>query len=262
MSRTNDQLSKQITQASNLLQQAKQAVALTGAGISTPSGIPDFRSPGTGLWTKYLPLEVASLSTFRTNPELFFTWLHPLACHMLLALPNDAHNALADLQNAGFIQTIITQNIDALHWRSGARRVLEVHGTFNTLTCVRCYRQYTSNGIIDDYIQNLTIPHCQRCNGILKPDVILFEEQLPMRTWLQAEDAIKKCDLLLVIGTSLDVLPSARLPVEAVEHGAHLVIINNTTTYVDVRADIILRGDVADILPQLAAEVLLDNSRS
>lgn len=246
-----------IAQAADLIRQSNNVVALTGAGISTPSGIPDFRSQGSGLWTKYLPMEVASLTTFRTNPELFFAWMHPLASHMLLAQPNEAHHALADLEQAGFLKTIITQNIDALHTRGGARHVLEIHGTFNTLTCVGCYRQYVSNGIIDDYIDNMTIPRCELCNSILKPDVILYEEQLPIRIWLQAEEACKTCDLMLVAGTSLEVMPSARLPVDVLEHGAHLVIVNRTETYVDVRADVILRGDVADLLPRLTAEVLL-----
>jgi NAD-dependent deacetylase len=175
---------------------------------------------------------------------------------MLLAKPNDAHHALADLEQAGFLETIITQNIDALHTRGGARHVLEIHGTLNTLTCVGCYRQYLSDGIIEDYIENMTIPRCQLCNSILKPDVILYEEQLPMRTWLKAEEASKTCDLMLVAGTSLEVMPSARLPVDALDHGAHLVIINRTATYVDERADVILTGDVAEVLPRLTAEVL------
>ena len=256
MSTTLEPLNTLITQTSGLIRQAKCVVALTGAGVSTPSGIPDFRSQGSGLWTKYLPMEVASLSTFRTNPELFYTWLHPLASHMLLAKPNAAHHALADLEHEGFLQTIITQNIDALHRRGGAQHVLEIHGTLNTLTCVGCFRQYASDGIIEDYIDNMTIPRCRVCNAILKPDVILYEEQLPMRIWLQAEEACKTCDLMLVAGTSLEVMPSARLPVDALEHGAKLVIINHTPTYVDVRADVILRGDVAQILPQLTSEVL------
>jgi NAD-dependent deacetylase len=257
MNKASLHLSELINQASDLIRQAKYMVALTGAGISTPSGIPDFRSRGSGLWTKYLPMEVASLSTFRTNPELFFAWLHPFASHLLLAVPNAAHLALADLEQAGVLKAIITQNIDALHSRSGSRHVLEVHGTLNTLTCVCCFRQYLSEGIIEDYIDNMTIPRCQLCNGILKPDVILYEEQLPMRTWLKAEEVTRSCDLMLVAGTSLEVMPSARLPVDALAHGARLVIINHTETYVDVRADVILRGDVAQILPHLTQEVLL-----
>jgi NAD-dependent deacetylase len=256
MSQPVDSLADLISRTTGLIRQANNLVVLTGAGMSTPSGIPDFRSQGSGVWTNTLPMEMVSLSTFRTNPELFFRSLHPFASQIMLAQPNQAHYALADLEQAGFVKTIITQNIDTLHLRGGARRVLEVHGSFNTLTCVGCYRQYTSEGILQDYVDNLTIPRCQNCNSILKPDVILYEEQLPMRTWLQAEDASRNCDLMLVAGTSLEVMPSARLPVEALEHGARLVIVNLSETFVDMRADIILRGDVVDILPKLAAEVL------
>jgi NAD-dependent deacetylase len=247
----------QIThQAANLIKASRCTVVLTGAGISTHSGIPDFRSPGIGLWTRYLPMEVASLSTFRHNPELFYKWLHPLAVHMLSAEPNAAHIALAKLEAAGFISTIITQNIDGLHTRAGAKQVLEVHGTLNTLTCVGCYRQFSSFGIIEEYVNNGTIPYCQVCGAILKPDVILYEEQLPFKTWQKAEEASRTCELMLVVGTSLEVMPSAKLPVVALGNGARLIMVNKTDTYVDVRADVILRGDVVEFLPQLVDEVI------
>ena len=243
-------------QAAKLIRSAKNAVTLTGAGISTPSGIPDFRSAGSGLWTRYLPMEVASLSTFRRNPELFFQWLRPLASHMLMASPNPAHLAIARLEKAGFIQTIITQNIDGLHTRAGARHVLEVHGTLNTLTCTDCFLQISSDEVLRPYLENGTIPHCPNCGMVLKPDIILFEEQLPVRTWMKAEEASKTCDLMLIAGTSLEVLPSAKLPAIAAQHGAHLILVNRTPTYIDVRADLIIRDNVADAIPQLASEVL------
>lgn len=256
MSASPGELPEGIHRTADLINTSHNMVALTGAGISTPSGIPDFRSQGSGLWRRYLPMEVASLSAFRTNPELFFVWLHPLASHMLSASPNPAHLALTELEKAGRLKTIITQNIDGLHRRSGAHHILEIHGTLSTLTCIGCYRQYPSEGIIEDYLNNLTIPRCKVCNEILKPDVILFEEQLPIRIWRQAEDASKKCDLMLVAGTSLEVMPSAKLPMHAVEKGAKLVIVNQTETYIDVRADVVLRGNVADILPLIQEEAL------
>jgi NAD-dependent deacetylase len=247
---------KSIHQTAELIKKSHHIVVLTGAGISTPSGIPDFRSPGIGLWTRYLPMEVASLTTFRYNPELFYKWLHPLAVHMLSAQPNPAHIALADLQVKGYISTIITQNIDGLHTRAGATNVLEVHGTLNSLTCIKCFRHIPSEGIIQEYIDHCTIPHCQICGGILKPDVILYEEQLPVKTWIKAEETCRKCDLILVAGTSLEVMPSAKLPMLALDNGASLIMINNTDTYIDVRAEIIFRADVADIFPQITDEVL------
>jgi len=247
---------KTIHHASELIKNSHRTVVLTGAGISTPSGIPDFRSPGIGLWTRYLPMEVASLTAFRYNPELFYKWLHPLAGHMLSAQPNPAHIALANLQNAGYISTIITQNIDGLHTRAGAKNVLEIHGTLNTLTCINCFMQVSSDGVIQEYINNCTIPYCQLCGGILKPDVILYEEQLPIKIWIKAEEACQRCDLMLVAGTSLEVMPSAKLPIFAINNGAKLVVINNSETYIDVRAEVIIRADVADIFPEITKIVL------
>ena len=245
-----------VSKAAELLCNAHHAVAMTGAGFSTPSGIPDFRTAGSGLWSKYLPMEVASLTTFRHNPELFFAWFRPFASHMFNSLPNPAHLAMSRLETAGYIQAVVTQNIDGLHTRSGSRNVFEIHGTLNTLTCVGCFEKIDSTGIIDLYLETGEIPRCPKCQAILKPDIILFEEQLPAQVWLKADKEIARCDLLIVAGSSLEVLPAARLPVRALEAGAKLVIINKTETFVDVRADVILRGDVADFLPMIAKDVL------
>jgi NAD-dependent deacetylase len=245
-----------IAKAADLLRKAQHAVAMTGAGYSTPSGIPDFRTAGSGLWSKYLPMEVASLTTFRHNPELFFEWLRPLASHMFTSQPNMAHTSMARLEAAGKIQAVITQNIDGLHTRAGSARVFEIHGTLNTLTCVSCFKKINSSGIIEAYLEHGHIPLCPECQRILKPDIILFQEQLPAKVWLNAENECMKCDLILVAGTSLEVLPAARLPVRALDAGAKLVIVNKTETFVDVRADVILRGDVVDLIPMIAREVL------
>lgn len=242
--------------AASLIRRAKKTVILTGAGYSTPSGIPDFRTAGSGLWTKYLPMEVASLTTFRTNPELFFAWLQPLASRMIGTQPNAAHLALVKLETAGYLSTIITQNIDGLHHRAGNHRVLEIHGTFNTLTCVGCFKKFPAAGLIQPYLDYGEIPYCPECHHLLKPDIILFEEQLPVKTWVEAEKASENCDLMLIAGTSLEVMPSARLPVRALDNGAKLILVNKTETYIDVRADIILRGDVAELMPPLVEEVL------
>ncbi|PWB54926.1 MAG: RNA polymerase subunit sigma [Anaerolineales bacterium] len=245
-----------ITLAAQLITQSHKTVTLTGAGISTRSGIPDFRSPGTGLWQRVEPMEVASLSAFRHNPEMFFEWFHPLAVMMYAAKPNPAHIALAKLQAAGYMSEIITQNIDGLHSRAGAENVLEVHGSLRSMSCTNCYLQVPSATILEDYLMKCTIPTCPDCGSILKPDVILYEEQLPVKTWIKAEEACKHCELLLVAGTSLEVMPSAKLPVQALEHGSKLIIINNAPTFMDVRADLVIRADVAEILPKIQEEVL------
>jgi NAD-dependent deacetylase len=245
-----------IEDAAELVRKAKRAVVLTGAGISTPSGIPDFRSEGTGLWSRDEPLEVASLTTFRTAPERFFEWFRPLAGQIFYASPNAAHAALAQLEHAGHIQTIITQNIDGLHQKAGSTCVVETHGTMMSLTCASCYQKYEAELFLKSFIDEGSVPLCTRCGGILKPDVILFGEQLPHAAWVQAQRAVRQCDLMLVAGSSLEVLPVAGLPIQALDRGAHLIVVNNTQTYINVRADVVLLKDVASTLPEIAKRVL------
>jgi NAD-dependent deacetylase len=244
-----------IEDAAVLIRKAERAVVLTGAGISTPSGIPDFRSEGTGLWSRDEPMEVASLSTFRTAPERFFQWFQPLAGQIFNAQPNAAHLALAEFEQTGHVRTIATQNIDGLHQKAGSQHVVELHGSLRTLSCTNCFKQFESVPFLQPYIETGKIPQCLNCNGILKPDVILFGEQLPQAAWYEAERAARQCDLMVVAGSSLEVLPVARLPMLALDRGAHLIIINHTPTYLNVRADVIIMDDVASTLPKIAKRV-------
>jgi NAD-dependent deacetylase len=243
--------------AADIIRSAHHAIVLTGAGSSTPSGIPDFRSPGSGLWTRYSPMDVASLSTFRYQPEKFFEWLRPLASEMIQAQPNPSHIAFSKLENNGNVKAIITQNIDGLHQKAGSKKVIEVHGSLNSLSCIGCYRQYPSDGFLEAYIQNGDIPYCPNCNRILKPDVVLFEEQLPVRSWLKAKRETNACDLMIVAGSSLQVTPVAGLPMQAFENRAKIIMINKTPTYIDECAEVVFYGDVADIVPEIASEVIL-----
>lgn len=245
-----------IRRAAALIRSLQGGVVLTGAGISTPSGIPDFRSAGSGLWTRYDPMEVASLSAFRYHPERFFTWLRPLAQQMFQASPNPAHLALARLESAGYLDLVITQNIDGLHQKAGSTHVVEIHGSFRTLTCIGCFQQYQADDFIEAFLEQGVIPRCKKCQQVLKPDVILFEEQLPVHAWQIAQNAVRRCRYMLVAGSSLEVTPAANLPYEAVEHSARLILVNQTKTYIDQRADVLISGDVAVILPRLADEVL------
>jgi NAD-dependent deacetylase len=242
--------------AAQLLHDAQRVVALTGAGFSTPSGIPDFRSEGTGLWSRVEPLEVASLNIFRTAPERFFTWFRPLASQIYHAQPNPAHQALAELEKAGRLHSVITQNIDTLHQKAGSQNVVEMHGTLRTLTCTNCYQQVESEPYLAPYVEKGEIPCCPACGNVLKPDVILYGEQLPVRAWTQASHDARQCDLMLVAGSSLEVLPVARLPMQALDCGAHLIIINNTATYLNVRADLVILEDVAYIIPAVVERTL------
>jgi NAD-dependent deacetylase len=242
--------------AADIIRGSKRTVVLTGAGISTPSGIPDFRSADQGLWTKYDPMEVASLSNFRYDPLAFFRLMRPLALKLYDAQPNPAHFGLAQLEQAGYIHTIITQNIDMLHQRAGSTHVLEVHGSLQSLTCVGCFDRVDAADYIQAYLQDGSIPYCPRCGSVLKPDLILMGEQLPARTWLKAVEASKQCDLMIVAGSSLEVLPAAGLPMRALENGAHLILINHTQTYLDIRADVVFHDGVEKIIPLIVKEVL------
>jgi NAD-dependent deacetylase len=242
--------------AVDIIRGCKRGVVLTGAGISTPSGIPDFRSPTTGLWAKYDPMEVASLGAFRYNPVKFYAGLRGLASLVFNARPNAAHIALARLEVAGYIQTVITQNGDLLHQRAGSRNVLEVHGSFRTLSCGWCFLHVDAQDFIPPYLERGEVPLCPHCGHVLKPDLVLFGEQLPADVWLKAQKASKECDLMIVAGSSLEVLPVAGLPMRALENGAHLILVNHSQTYLDVRADVVFHEDVDRIIPLIANEIL------
>ena len=245
-----------ILYAAELIKQSRRSVVLTGAGFSTPSGIPDFRSEGTGLWSKVNSMDVASLDTFRKAPEKFFDWVRPLLGQILEAEPNPAHRAIARLEAAGMVRTVLTQNIDILHQKAGSKNVIELHGTLRTVSCSHCFRQFDSDGFIETLVRDGTLPRCPDCGSLLKPDVILFGEQLPVRAWQAAEAAVRTCDLMLVAGSSLEVLPVAGLPLKALDAGAHLIIVNHFPTYLGVRADAVVLGNVADIIPEIAKRVL------
>ena len=211
-----------VENAANLLLNAKYAVALTGAGISTPSGIPDFRSPTSGLWEQHDPMAVASIHGFTQAPKQFYEWVRPLAQLMLDAKPNPAHFALAQLEKWGKLKSVITQNIDMLHTRAGSTTVYEVHGHMRTATCLDCKRSIDGEALLQEFLaqSDIVVPHCKHCNGLLKPDTILFGELLPRAILQAAESDAAKCDVMLVAGTALEVYPVADLPRQAVANGA------------------------------------------
>ena len=244
-----------ITRAADLFRKARHAVALTGAGISTPSGIPDFRSRDTGLWEHVDPVEVASIYGFRRSPQAFFDWIRPLAGLLRSAEPNPAHRALAQMEAKGHLEALITQNIDMLHTRAGSCTVYEVHGHLRTATCIACSTNYPTESFIESFIEGGAIPRCAACGGILKPDVILYGEQLPAAVLHAAERAARECDLMLVAGSSLTVAPVSELPMLAAMNGADIIIVNDDATYIDLRASVVIHADVAEILPRIAAEL-------
>jgi NAD-dependent deacetylase len=249
-------LNSQIAEAIDILRQSRHAVALTGAGISTPSGIPDFRSRGSGLWEKHDPVEVASITAFKQRPENFYRWLRPFLNTIITAKPNPAHHALTQLEAHGPLKAIITQNIDTLHKRAGSQNVLEVHGHLREATCLRCYDIYQTESILEDFFAADAVPQCPSCGGVLKPNVILFGELLPVSVLNKAKQQVRSCDVMLAIGSSLEVAPVGDLPLLAKQAGAYLIFINLIETHLDPLAEVVIHADVADILPQLAAPFL------
>lgn len=246
-------MSDLIQRAAQLLAQARSVVALTGAGISTPSGIPDFRSHDTGLWENYNPMEIATIHAFRHRPEEFFRWIRPLAHQMAEARPNPAHRALAELERAGRVSTIVTQNIDGLHQRAGATDVVELHGNIYTATCMRCYHVFASDVFLHALVDEARVPVCPDCGNILKPNVILFGEALPVQALIAAKRATAQCDVMIVAGSSLEVAPASDLPVLALSRQAKLIIVNRGTTYLDPQADVVIHDELAIVLPEITA---------
>ncbi len=241
-------MDKLLAHAADLVAGARQVVALTGAGFSRPSGIPDFRSPD-GIWALSDPAEVASLRAFRRDPDGFYRWLGGLLGPILAAKPNPAHLALAELEQAGRLTGVITQNIDGLHQAAGSRRVFELHGHVRSATCLECGRQVPSGPLLPAVRRGRAL-RCS-CGGAFKPDAVLFDEPLPQGVFWLAQRALEQCDLLLVAGTSLEVAPVCDLPLVAARRGAKIVVVNLAPTYLDAQADVVLRADVATAVPAL-----------
>ncbi|MHA1648969.1 MAG: SIR2 family NAD-dependent protein deacylase [Candidatus Helarchaeota archaeon] len=246
---------KEIEQAAKLIVDSKFAIVLTGAGISTESGIPDFRSPGTGLWTKVDPYEFGTAKVFDTNPSNFFDLARELAPPLFSARPNPGHKALAKLEKLGFIKAIITQNIDNLHQRAHSKKVIEVHGNMQEAFCQRCGKRTKIWKLVEDFFQYQRVPRCE-CGGILRPDVVMFGEQphhIP-----EAFQLAEQCDLCLVIGSSLVVMPVNMVPQIAINHGAKLIIINHgpaAETHLDSQATLLIREKAGVALPKILEKV-------
>lgn len=247
---------EQIQQAARLISSARYVLALTGAGISTPSGIPDFRSPGTGEWARIDPMEVVSLTAFHRQPEQFYRWLRPLAQKMAVAEPNPAHHALAELEKIGRLHAVLTQNIDGLHQKAGSKEVIELHGSLETLLCLNCRHTFPSEHFYPDFIENAVIPRCPACAAVLKPEIVFYEETLQPSTWDAAVNATTRADVMIIAGTSLEVWPVNSLPLYALDNGARLIINTLSRTHLDNRAEILLNCDISDALPSIVRAIL------
>ncbi|MDF2628534.1 MAG: Sir2 family transcriptional regulator [Symbiobacteriaceae bacterium] len=232
------------------LLEARHAVVLTGAGASTDSGLPDFRSK-QGLWQGIDPMKLASMTALRRNPVEFYNFYRYRLSKLDGAKPNAVHTTIAALQRAGFIKALITQNIDGLHQAGGARDVIEMHGSLRECVCLQCQNRFSSELIDVDVQSAADVPRCPECRGVLKPGVILFEEALPETAIERAFDETYQADLFIAVGTSLEVSPVNQLPMLAVERGAALAIINLEATHLDRLAQWVIRDRAAGVLDQI-----------
>ena len=238
-----------------LLRSARRAVALTGAGISVPSGIPDFRSPGTGLWANVNPMEVAHIGVFRRDPARFWSFYGTRFATLEGKQPNRAHAALVELERRGLIEAVVTQNIDGLHRAAGTRDLIEVHGSIATSSCLACDAPPVG---LDEARERLAaaadgVPRCARCDAPLKPDVVLFGELLPVAAIERAAALAASADLLLCVGSSLEVHPVAGLPELTLGAGGALALVTAGPTPYDSAATVKLGGDVVEELDAVLA---------
>jgi NAD-dependent deacetylase len=235
-----------------LLSESSSAVALTGAGISVPSGIPDFRSPGTGIWENVDPFEVATIDAFRRDPARFWSFYRPRFAALGDKQPNPAHDALVALERRGVLDAVITQNVDRLHRKAGTERLIEVHGSIDTSSCTSCgasWKLEDVEGLFDDD----GVAVCSGCLGHVKPDVVLFGEFLPEAAMAEAQRLAAGADLLLCVGSSLEVHPVAGLPQLTLASGGRVAIVTQGATPYDDTAAVRMRGDVVEDLGAVVA---------
>ena len=234
-----------------LIRERQPCVVLTGAGVSTESGIPDFRSP-TGLWARFDPLEYGSIEAFRADPLKVWSFYKPRVAMLTEAEPNAAHLALAELERLGFVEAVVTQNIDLLHERAGSREVVEVHGSIRSATCPACGTREPLERVLE-LLAQADAPACPSCGELLKPDVVFFGELLPVEAIERASQLARAARLLLVVGSSLEVYPVAALPEETLAAGGELAIVNRGPTPYDARATLRIDRSAGEVLTHAAA---------
>jgi NAD-dependent deacetylase len=236
-----------------LVRARQRCVVLTGAGISTESGIPDFRSPA-GIWAEYDPMDYATIAAFRRDPVKVWEF-YALRFEVLTqAEPNAGHLALAELERGGLVQAVVTQNIDGLHQRAGSRDVVEVHGSIRTASCLDCGERVPLEDVVAAP-RDAPAPPCPRCGEILKPDVVMFGELLPVTAIDRAVELAQRAGVLLVVGSTLEVYPVAGLPEETVSAGGRLAIVNRGRTPFDRLASVRIDGGAGETLAALAREL-------
>jgi NAD-dependent deacetylase len=247
-------LDKKIQQAAEMISQSASTVALTGAGVSTKSGIPDFRGPD-GLWTKVDPTKFASINGFLSDPKGWWEMALEMAPTIMNAKPNPSHTMLAKLEKMGLIDCLVTQNVDGLHQMAGSKTVLEVHGSLFSATCTVCQIQ-VNRKYLEKAMKKRQIPvMCPTCGGLLKLDTVFFGEALPQKTLGAAVEAARNCELMLAVGSYLVVYPVATLPTIATQSGAKFIIINQEPTPLDQIADLVFHAEAGETLTQIVKSI-------
>jgi len=239
----------------DLIAGSERAVVLTGAGISVPSGIPDFRSPGTGIWEGVDPMEVAHVDAWRNDPDRFWRFYGERFAALADKRPNRAHEVVAELERAGAIRGVITQNVDRLHRAAGSDNLLEIHGSIESSLCMQCGGRTAIDRVVEILASAPGAPECPACVYPLKPDVVLFGELLPRDVMAAAERLALEADLMICIGSSLSVHPAAGLPQLTLEAGGSLAIVTEGPTPLDDQATLKLDGDVVAELDAVGASL-------
>ncbi|MGC1167024.1 MAG: NAD-dependent protein deacylase, partial [Solirubrobacterales bacterium] len=235
-----------------LIDESRCTVVLTGAGVSVPSGIPDFRTPETGLWANVDPMEVAHIDVFERDPARFWSYYRPRFQSLGDKRPNPAHEALAELERRGLVEGVITQNIDRLHHAGGSRNVVEVHGSIETSSCTRCAASFGIDAV-EELFDATGVAVCSGCGGPVKPDVILFGELLSESAMARARDLAERAELMICVGSSLAVYPVAGLPQLTLERGGRLALVTKGETPYDADAELKLDGEVVEELGAVLA---------
>lgn len=241
-----------VQQLAELIGTSQSTVALTGAGISVPSGIPDFRTPGKGIWSRVDPMKVATIDAFHRDTKGFWDFYRPRFAMLGDKLPNPAHEALAELELSGLLAAVITQNIDRLHRRAGTRELIELHGSIETSSCTTCGATWPMEEV-EALFDEDGIATCGGCLGKVKPDVVLFGEMLPVEAIERARELAESADLMICVGSSLEVFPAAGLPELTLAAGGAVAIVTQGSTPYDRQAAVRLDGDVAEELPAVLA---------
>ena len=235
-------------QVARIIKEKKNIVAFTGAGISVDAGIPAFRG-GQGLWEKYDPMEYAHIRAFIADPERVWIMLREMSEVIFKSKPSPAHHALAELEREGYLNAVVTQNVDGLHSIAGNTYVIEYHGNHRWLTCISCNKKVP---LTSEIIEIHPYPRCEKCDRALKPDVVFFGENIPMKAMLQANDQANKCEIVFIIGTSGVVYPAAEIPYIAKAKGAEIIEINvEPTPFTSSIANHFFSGTASEVLPEL-----------